>query len=47
MLKVDNKGANNVMLVYLLFLLRSGVFILNFEHISYLFPVFRLLTLSK
>ena len=47
MLKVDNKGANDVMLVSLLFLLRSGVFILNFEHISYLFPVFLLLTLSK
>ena len=26
---------------------RSGVFIVNFEHISYLFPVFLLLTLNK
>ena len=33
--------------LFSLFLLRSGIFIVNFEHISYLFPVFLLLTLNK
>ena len=39
MFKVNNKDTGQWR--------RSGVFIVNFEHISYLFKVFLLLTLSK
>ena len=39
MLKVDNKKLERRR--------RSGVFIVNFEHVSYLFVVFLLLHLNK
>ena len=50
MLKVDNKGTKTMPMMLcwcLLFLLCCGVFIVNFEHISYLFPVLLFLTLNK
>ena len=46
-IRAPKRCATDVALFSLLFLLRSGIFIVNFEHISYLFPVFLLLTLNK
>ena len=45
-IRAPKRCATDVAL-FSLFLLRSGIFIVNFEHISYLFPVFLLLTLNK
>ena len=42
MLRVNNKNTRTTSVKR-----RSGVFIVNFEHISYFFLVFLLLTLSK